>query len=421
MLKLFRRHTEACLADLAAKTLKPEAVRTWPHCECAVWFSGHWNGKTYPRTSMKVNDWKRAEKELGKMIRGEDQFRLNGITIADALEKWHRDCALPPALSPDTIAEHRSVGNWLLEFAKSHRISLLADFDVELLNLWRASWGVADSTHRTRLGFVGAFFNYAMKRQAWIEKNPVDRIVKLPSHPPTKEDTQPIDTDGTEMNWLAIVSAMAQPAPPRLGTRGRERYTPIATEPPRLVALTEVMYHSGPRVSDAIMLDLRKLIDHLEDDCASYEYVPIKRSRSRGKRTPVTTFMPLWLAAKLRALTCSVPHLPFLYNNGTSRGVERARKTVARQFDDELKRIGKAAGLVGLRSHRFRNSFAVNALISGVDLADVSKWLGHKSIKTTELYYSPWVTARVSRSRKIYAQSHDTTKPVIDLGKGPYG
>jgi integrase len=42
----------------------------------------------------------------------------------------------------------------------------------------------------------------------------------------------------------------------------------------------------------------------------------------------------------------------------------------------------------------FRDTFAVGLLLAGVPIEQVSKLLGHKSIKVTEKHYSPWVMAR---------------------------
>ncbi len=39
----------------------------------------------------------------------------------------------------------------------------------------------------------------------------------------------------------------------------------------------------------------------------------------------------------------------------------------------------------------FRDTFAVEMLLGGVPLEQVSMLLGHKGIKITEKHYSPWV------------------------------
>ena len=47
--------------------------------------------------------------------------------------------------------------------------------------------------------------------------------------------------------------------------------------------------------------------------------------------------------------------------------------------------------------HQLRDTFAVDLLQKGVPLEEVSKLLGHESIKTTEKYYAKWVKARQDR------------------------
>jgi len=44
--------------------------------------------------------------------------------------------------------------------------------------------------------------------------------------------------------------------------------------------------------------------------------------------------------------------------------------------------------------HRFRDTFAVELLLKGVPIEQVSVLLGHSSLKVTEKHYAPWVKAR---------------------------
>jgi integrase len=42
----------------------------------------------------------------------------------------------------------------------------------------------------------------------------------------------------------------------------------------------------------------------------------------------------------------------------------------------------------------FRDTFAIELLLAGVPIDQVSILLGHSSVKITEKHYSPWVKAR---------------------------
>lgn len=48
-----------------------------------------------------------------------------------------------------------------------------------------------------------------------------------------------------------------------------------------------------------------------------------------------------------------------------------------------------------------RDTFAVDLLEKGVPLEEVSKLLGHESIKTTERHYSKWMKGRQGRQDRL--------------------
>lgn len=55
--------------------------------------------------------------------------------------------------------------------------------------------------------------------------------------------------------------------------------------------------------------------------------------------------------------------------------------------------------------HMLRDTFAVEALLSGMRLEEVSTILGHSSVKVTEKHYMPWVRARQSNLNHSVVQS----------------
>jgi integrase len=45
-------------------------------------------------------------------------------------------------------------------------------------------------------------------------------------------------------------------------------------------------------------------------------------------------------------------------------------------------------------SHRFRDTFSVELLLSGVPIERVSILLGHQSVRITEKHHNPWIRSR---------------------------
>ena len=67
----------------------------------------------------------------------------------------------------------------------------------------------------------------------------------------------------------------------------------------------------------------------------------------------------------------------------------------------------------------FRDTFAVEMLLAGVPIEEVSMLLGHASIKTTEKHYAPWVLARQEKLENSVRKSwekHGVLEPDQQLG-----
>jgi integrase len=76
-------------------------------------------------------------------------------------------------------------------------------------------------------------------------------------------------------------------------------------------------------------------------------------------------------------------------------------KSVVGNWQRSFRRLFKIADLRSddgsskrCHPHMFRDTFAVEMLLAGVPLEQVSMLLGHKSVKITEKHYAPWVKAR---------------------------
>src|SRR5579863_8204022 len=87
---------------------------------------------------------------------------------------------------------------------------------------------------------------------------------------------------------------------------------------------------------------------------------------------------------------------PFWYGTGLDP------TALAQAVYERMQAIGKRTGVTVCRPHRLRDTFAVRALLRGMQLEDVSRLLGHTSVKVTETYYAKWIG---SRKRPRYACS----------------
>ena len=70
-----------------------------------------------------------------------------------------------------------------------------------------------------------------------------------------------------------------------------------------------------------------------------------------------------------------------------------------------MQTIGERCGVEDCRPHRLRDTFAVRMLLKGIPLEDVSRLLGHSSVKVTETYYAKWVASRKRRLERLVAES----------------
>lgn len=93
----------------------------------------------------------------------------------------------------------------------------------------------------------------------------------------------------------------------------------------------------------------------------------------------------------------SVPNDNQRYLLWTGESGETIAKTWANRY---IRPLFEAAGIPcdgHMLSHRLRDTFAVDLLEKGVPMEEVSKLLGHESIKTTARHYAKWVKGRQDR------------------------
>jgi integrase len=177
----------------------------------------------------------------------------------------------------------------------------------------------------------------------------------------------------------------------------------------RLRILTLLMRWSGLAIRDAVTLERRRLNEHGE--------LFLYRAKTGS---PVYVPLPPNVAEALRNIPPGPSPNPgyfFWSGNGSP-------KSVVGNWQRSFRRLFKIADLRSddgsskrCHPHMLRDTFAVEMLLAGVPLEQVSMLLGHKSVKITEKHYAPWVKARqeqlavnVRKSWTVLAAGNQTGK-----------
>jgi integrase len=160
--------------------------------------------------------------------------------------------------------------------------------------------------------------------------------------------------------------------------------------------LLELMIATGLRVGDAVGFDPRALTRG--DALWIYTYQPQKQKRSE-KLKLLEAYITDEMKRRIDECTWLSPMGPFWYGAGSDP------TPLAQAVYERMQSIGARAGITDCRPHRLRDTFAVRALLRGMQLEDVSRLLGHSSVKVTETYYAKWIGSRKRRLERLVAES----------------
>ncbi|UCG77496.1 MAG: site-specific tyrosine recombinase XerD [Nitrospirota bacterium] len=144
----------------------------------------------------------------------------------------------------------------------------------------------------------------------------------------------------------------------------------------RDIAMLELMYSSGLRVSELISLKTSDInfesgFIRVLGKGSKERLVPINEGVTKRIKEYFTSLRP-----DLKKDEDNPEHL-FLSNRG--------RKITRQRFWQTLKEIGRITG-IEVTPHMIRHSFATHLLEGGADLRAVQKMLGHSDISTTQIY-----------------------------------
>jgi integrase/recombinase XerD len=355
-LTLYRRHKRTCPNFGKARR---EAQRK---CNCKFWVDGVLAGREI-RMSLGTRDSKKASQIVHEMDAKEMlPERGAAVTLADAWTSLLADLEARK-LSHQTIRKYKLLERQMKAYGEERGLKMLAQFDLDVLSKFRATWKDGPRTAGKKLERLRAFFRFAHDRQ-WVESNPATRI-KLPKV--SIRPTMPL----TREEMVKILTACD----------GLQVTTPVEGKlnAHRLKTLVLLMRYSGMRVSDAVTFSTDRL-----DGKRLFLY-------TQKTGVPVYTVLPDSVLKALEA-TPRITDTRYFWSG------QGKRETVICHWQMRLKKVFDLAevskGEGNAISHRFRDTFAVELLLAGVPIERVSILLGHQSVRVTERHYNPWVRSR---------------------------
>jgi integrase/recombinase XerC len=208
------------------------------------------------------------------------------------------------------------------------------------------------------------FFNY-LKKIGLVTDSPFDLISspKSPSHLPSVLSPE-------EVSQLL-------------------NFKPKNAQEKRDLAIIELIYSSGLRVSEAVNVNLNDFEDNKN-------FLRVLGKGSKTRLVPVGRYAQ-------NAINDWVVEREKLSTNDNALFVNlRGNRISTRSVQERIKNIAIMQGLPPVNPHMLRHSFATHLLESSGDLRSIQELLGHSSLSTTQIY----TRLDYQHLIKVYEKSH---------------
>ena len=150
-------------------------------------------------------------------------------------------------------------------------------------------------------------------------------------------------------------------------------FSPKSTQDFRDIAIIELIYSSGLRVSEATNVKL----DDFEDN---RNFLRVLGKGSKTRLVPVGQYANDAINAWLERRNSIHSESKYLFLN------LRGKKISTRSVQERIRKISVIQGLPPVNPHMLRHSFATHLLESSGDLRSIQELLGHSSLSTTQIY-----------------------------------
>jgi len=359
VITIFVRHSAGC------KYADDETSR---RCNCRKHLRWTANGVQY-RRSAKARNWSEAERQrqflIEQMSLGSAPVSVGNAPTIHSLVDTFVSSKKTQNIGATTVKRHERELKRLADFLAEQGIYVASGINAEVLYKFRETWPTlypASTTQREAQQRIRQFLRF-LHDEGHIQKLPRLTPINVDQPP-----TMPLD----EKQYKHLLAAI----PKTFEHEGLAR---------RMRATVRLMRHSGLAIGDAVTLRRDSLV--LDKKKNIYRVVTSRQKTG----THVSVIIPKDVAEELLAVANGNPE----YVLWDSRGGQK--KTVAKDYQKDFRRLFVAAGLGNFASHSLRDTFSVDLLQKGVPLEEVSKLLGHSSTKVTEKHYAPWIKGRQDR------------------------
>jgi len=207
-------------------------------------------------------------------------------------------------------------------------------------------------TMRRKVAAVRSFFRYLM-RQGIVDRN-VARLVRIPKAPKTLPRVPSAEQTNTLLDEIAA--------------RKLER-----PHPARDMALFEILYGCGLRISELVGLDLAD-VDLTE------RWLLVRGKGRKERQVPLGSKAATALERYVRERHAEPQEKAVFVNHHGRRLTDRGARGIVKLYATLL------AGDASLHPHSFRHAFATHLLGAGADLRAIQELLGHARLSTTQKY-----------------------------------
>ena len=274
-------------------------------------------------------------------------------------------------LSENTTKSYERDLKKLLIFLEKLNITKYSDIKEEICSAWIGdlySQNNKPKSIQRHLSSAKGFFRF-LKKNNLIDSSPFELVTA-----PKSSNTLPDVLSPEDVEQLL-------------------NFKPSNTIEIRDMAIVELMYSSGLRVSETVNINISDFEENMS-------FLRVIGKGSKTRLVPMGRFaikaINNWLIEREKILNST--DALFLNSKG-------ARLSV-RSVQLRLKKMATKQGLPPVHPHMLRHSFATHMLESSGDLRTIQELLGHSSLSTTQIY----TKLDYQHLAKIYDKSHPRAK-----------